>query len=92
LDDLFAIENIIFSAFTVLSATLLVISLLAYRRSKNKSMMLLAVVFGVFSVKGLVISVSLFIDLLSVYWLLIIFGSFDCVGVLLLYLSTLKSK
>ena len=85
------VENIVFSVFTVLSATLLVISLLAYRRGKNTRMLVLAVVFGVFFVKGAVISVSLFIELMGPYWILILFGSFDCVGVLLLYLSTLKS-
>jgi hypothetical protein len=84
------VENIVFSFFTVLSATLLVISLLAYRRSKNKSMLVLAVVFGVFLIKGAVISVALFI-VMDPYWILILFGSFDCVGVLLLYLSTLKA-
>jgi hypothetical protein len=87
----FAIENVVFSFFTVLTATLLVISVLAFRRSKNRKMLLLAGVFGLFFVKGLVISLSLFFDLLGAYSILIVFGIVDCGAVLLLYLSTLGS-
>ncbi len=87
----FPIENIVFSFFTVLTATLLVISVLAYKRGRNKKMLLLAGVFGIFFVKGLVITASLFFDLLDAYQILIVFGSFDCVGVFFLYLSTLRS-
>lgn len=87
---MFGIENIIFSVFTVLAGALLVISLLAFQRSKKTKMLMLSAVFLIFVVKGLVISISLFVDLLSPYWLVVAFGIFDCIAIVVLYFSTLK--
>jgi len=85
-----AIENIVFAVFTVLSGALLTISYLAYRKRKNRRMLLLTLVFLLFFIKGLVITASLFFELLDIYWLVVVFGGFDCLAVLVLYFSTLK--
>lgn len=84
------IENIVFSVFTVLAASLLLISLLAFSRTKSKKMLILSGVFTAFLVKGVLISISLWVDLFSLYWLLIAGVGIDSLALILLYLSTMK--
>lgn len=84
------LENIFFSIFTVLSGALLLISILAFIRSSSKRMLVLAGVFTLFLLKGIILTISLFLDLLSLYWLLVIGAGVDSLALILLYLTTMK--
>ncbi len=84
------LENIFFSVFTVLSGALLLISILAFMRSSSKRMLVLAGVFTLFLLKGIILTISLFLDLLSLYWLLMIGAGVDSLALILLYLTTMK--
>ncbi len=84
------LENIVFSVFTVLAASLLLISLLAFRRTRSKKMLILSGVFTFFLVKGVLISISLWVDIFSIYWLLIAGVGIDSFALILLYLSTMR--
>jgi hypothetical protein len=84
------LENVFFAIFTILSGALLLISLLAYRRSSSRRMLVLAGVFVLFLLKGMILTVSLFMDLLSLYWLLVSGAGMDSLALILLYLTTMK--
>ncbi len=84
------LENIFFSIFTVLSGALLLISILAFMRSSSKRMLVLGGVFTLFLLKGIILTISLFLDLLSLYWLLVIGAGVDSLALILLYLTTMK--
>ncbi len=84
------VENIVFPVFTVLAASLLLISLLAFSRTRSKKMLILSGVFTFFLVKGALISISLWVGLFSLYWLLIIGVGIDSLALILLYLSTMR--
>jgi hypothetical protein len=85
-----SIENIVFPAFTVLAAALLLISFFAYRRNGSKKMLVLSGVFLIFLTKGILVSILLWVDLVSLYWMLVIGIGMDSLALLLLYLSTLR--
>jgi hypothetical protein len=85
-----AVENVIFPLFTTLAAALLLISFLAYRRSGSKKMLILSGVFLIFLTKGVIISISLWIDLMSIYWMFMIGIGIDSLALILLYISTLR--
>ncbi len=84
------LENVFFAIFTILSGALLLISLLAYKRSSSRRMLVLAGVFVLFLLKGMILTVSLFMDLLSLYWLLVAGAGMDSLALILLYLTTMK--
>ena len=84
------IENVFFSVFTVLSGALLLISLLAFRRSGSRRMLVLSGVFALFLGKGMILTISLFMELASLYWLLVIGAGIDSIALILLYLTTMK--
>jgi len=87
---LIAVENIVFSVFTVLAGALLMISVIAYRRSGSGKMLMLCCVFTFFLAKGVIISASLWIDIFSMYMLLIIGSGLDALALILLYISTMR--
>jgi hypothetical protein len=53
-------------------------------------MLVLSGVFGFFLIKGLILTISLFADLLSLYWLLVAGAGIDSLALILLYLTTMK--
>jgi hypothetical protein len=89
-DDRMLVENLVFAAFTALSLSLLAISVLAYKRSASRKMLILSVVFFLFLAKGILISVSLLVDLMGLYELLIVGSGLDTFALLVLYGSTMR--
>ena len=85
-----AAENVIFPLFTTLAAALLLISFLAYRRNGSRKMLILSGVFLIFLTKGVIVSISLWIDLMSIYWMFLIGIGIDSLALIMLYISTLR--
>ena len=86
------IQSIIISAFvTIFSVGLLVVSIASYRKYKNLKLLFVSLVFFIFLIKGILLSLGLFyeeIELLtntSTY-----IGLFDLVILIMLFLATLK--
>jgi hypothetical protein len=84
------IENLVFAAFTAMSAVLLAISLLAYRRSSSRKMLVLSSVFLLFLAKGVLISVALFTEVMGLYGLIVVGSGIDTLALMLLYASTMR--
>ena len=53
-------------------------------------MLVLSGVFLIFLTKGILVSILLWIDLVSLYWMLVIGIGMDSLALLLLYVSTLR--
>lgn len=85
-----AAENIVFPVFTILAAALLLISFFAHRRSGSRKMLVLSGVFLIFLTKGVVVSISLWVDILSLGTMFVIGIGMDSMALILLYLSTLR--
>ncbi|MFP4000550.1 MAG: hypothetical protein ACLFSM_04560 [Thermoplasmata archaeon] len=85
------IYNLSFAVLTVLALVLSVISILAYRRSRKKKLILVSIAFILFFVKGLWLSYALF-DIPKEAWgsFLIPVAVVDCLILILLYLSIVK--
>ena len=84
-------EHIVFPVVIVFSLALITLAVLAYHRNKNIRMLFLAIFFSLFFVKGLLISLNLFMDIFSTSWLLLTGGILDAVALLTVYISTLKA-
>ena len=85
------IENsIIFGFLTIFSLGMFIVSILSYKRSKNTKILFVTVVFFVFFLKGILLSLSIFIieisDLITIPFL----GLFDLLMILMLFMATLK--
>lgn len=87
---MFGYENLLFAAYTVLSLVLLLVSFIAYRRSKNSKMLVLCGAFLLFFAKGVLLSLVLFLDFLGMFELLLIGTGIDTLALILLYASTLR--
>jgi predicted membrane protein len=55
-----AIENILLAAVSVFSLALTLIAVLAFRRTRDQHLIFLAAAFGVFFLKGLLLTIFLF--------------------------------
>lgn len=85
------IQEIIISAFiTIFSIGLLAVSLASYRKYKNLKLLFVSIVFLVFLVKGILLSIGLFIDEMAVLNTVSYNGLFDLIILVLLFLATLK--
>ena len=85
-----AIENIILAAVSVFALALTAIAILALRRTRDLNVVFLAGAFAVFFVKGLVLTVLLFLGSLALDRLFILSGSLDLVILALFYGFTLR--
>ncbi len=85
------IYNLSFAVLTVFALVLSVISILAYRRSRKKKLMLVSIAFIFFFVKGLWLSYALF-EIPKSDWspFLIPVAVLDCLILALLYVSIVK--
>lgn len=83
-------EYIIYPVILVLSITLAILAIMAFRRNQQVKMLVLAVFFTIFLMKGLLVSLDIFYDYFSLYWLFTLGGFMDAFALLLLYLATLK--
>lgn len=86
------IQEIVISAFvTIFSLGLLVVSAASYRKYKNLKLLFVSLVFFVFLIKGLLLSIGLFYEEItglintSTY-----IGLFDLIILIMLFIATLK--
>lgn len=83
------LENAVAGWLTVFSALLAVVAVLAYRRSRNSKMLGVAVAFGLFFAKGIVVTYALFTAVtLEDVW--VPMAAFDTVALLAFFASALK--
>jgi hypothetical protein len=85
-----AIENILLAAVSVFALALTVIAAIAMRRTGDVQLGFLASAFAVFFVKGLVLTILLFIGSIDLRPLFLVSGSLDLVILALFYGFTLR--
>lgn len=84
------VENIIVAGVSVLALALTVIGTLAYRRTRERSLIVLSAAFAVFFVKGLALSAYLFLGVTDLTTLFLVVGGFDVLILALFYVFTLR--
>lgn len=85
------IQDIIISAFiTIFSIGLLVISLASYKKYKNLKLLFVSLVFLIFFIKGIILSISLFVKDITWIHSINFIGLFDLIILILLFIATLK--
>ena len=85
------IEQIVISAFiTILSLGLLLVSFVSYRKYKNLKLLFVSLVFIIFFIKGILLSLSLFYGEFTSILTDPYIGLFDVIILLLLFIATLK--
>jgi hypothetical protein len=84
------LENLIAAGVSVLAFALTVIGGLAYRRARERSLLILTAAFAVFFVKGLALSAYLFLGVTDLTTLFLVVGGFDAVILALFYVFTLR--
>jgi hypothetical protein len=89
--DIGTMESIIIYAFiTIFSFGLFSVSALSYNKSKNKKLLFISTVFLLFIIKGIILSLSLFLPELNMYITIPILAVFDLLVLFLLFIATLK--
>jgi hypothetical protein len=84
-------ESIIIYAFiTIFSFGLFSVSILSYKKSKNRKLIFVSTVFLLFFIKGIILSLSLFLPDLNIYITIPILAVFDLLVLFLLFIATLK--
>ena len=82
-------ENIIISAcVTIFSLGLLIISLASYLKYKNLKLLFVSLVFLIFLIKGVLLTINVFFEELT--WLNSYFVIFDLVILIFLFIATIK--
>ena len=88
---LIEIQDIIISAFiTIFSVGLLLVSLASYKKYKNLKLLFVSLVFLVLLIKGILLSIGLFFEDLTILNNITYNGLFDLVVLILLFVATLK--
>jgi hypothetical protein len=85
-----AIENVLLAAVSVFALALTIIAMIAVRRTRDAHLAFLAAAFGVFFVKGLLLTILLFMGSIVLGQLFIVSGSLDLVILALFYGFTLR--
>jgi len=84
------VSIIIDASITIFALGLFIVSLLSYRKYKNGKLLFVSLVFLIFLVKGILLSLSLFYsqfaDIISNPYV----GLFDLIILVLLFIATLK--
>jgi len=84
-------ESIIIYAFiTIFSFGLFSVSILSYKKSKNRKLIFVSTVFLLFFIKGIILSLSLFLPDFNIYITIPILAIFDLLVLFLLFIATLK--
>ncbi len=84
------LENIVAAGISVLALALTVIGGLAYRRTRDRTLLVLTAAFAMFLAKGLALTAYLFLGFQDVTILFLIVGGFDVAILVLFYVSTLR--
>ncbi|MEM0466373.1 MAG: hypothetical protein QXX20_02065 [Candidatus Thermoplasmatota archaeon] len=80
------------ACITILSAGLLIISLLSYKKKNNRNLLFLTIAFIFFFFKGIILSLSLMYLTFQEIILDPLFGFFDVLILAFLFISTLKRQ
>jgi hypothetical protein len=81
---------VIHASITIFSVGLLVISLLSYQKYKNLKLLFISGVFLLFFIRGILLSLSLFVEEISAFTTSSYIWLFDLVMLILLFIATLK--
>ena len=81
---------VIYAFITIFSLGLLLVSLASYRRYKNIKLLFVTIVFLVFFVKGVLLSIGLFYEEIEGFVTDIYGGLFDLTILILLFIATLR--
>ena len=84
------VDLFVSASITMLSLGLTTLSLLAYRRHRNSKMLFVSLVFMVFLVKGILFSISLFFEEITLFDSISSIWFFDIIILVLLYIASLK--
>ncbi|HYY47390.1 MAG TPA: hypothetical protein VFA17_01740 [Thermoplasmata archaeon] len=85
-----AIENVLLAAESVFALALTVIAVLAFRRSRDPHLVFLAVAFGVFFLKGLLLTYLFFMNTIGLNGFFLLSGFLDLAILALFYGFTLR--
>lgn len=85
-----AVESIIAAGLSVLAFALVIIGSLAYRRARDRALLLLTAAFALFLGKGVSLTVFLLLGQRDIATLFIVTGAFDIVILGLFYGATLR--
>jgi hypothetical protein len=85
-----AIENVLLAAVSVFALALTVIAVLAFRRTRDVHLIFLAAAFGVFSVKGLLLTLLFFTSTVGLSAFFLLSGFLDLAILALFYGFTLR--
>jgi hypothetical protein len=84
--------SVIYGFITIFSFGMIILSFLSYGRTKNFKILFVSIVFFLFFIKGILLSLSLFItdinDIISIPFL----GLLDLFMIILLFIATLKKQ
>lgn len=86
------VNSIIYGFLTVFSFGLWVISILTYQKSKNKKILFVNIVFLLFFLKGLLLSLSIFFNGFLDFLTIPILAVFDLLILVLLFIAVLKTR
>ena len=79
------------SAFiTIFSTGLFIVSITSYRKYKNVILLVVSIVFIVFLIKGILLSIALFYEDFELLTTYLSYGLFDLIILSLLFVATLK--
>jgi len=87
---LVAIENILLAAVSVFALALTLIAVIAFRRTRDGHLVFLAAAFGVFFLKGLLLTIFLFAPTIDLRQAFLLSGALDLVILALFYGFTLR--
>jgi ABC-type cobalamin transport system permease subunit len=87
---LVAIENVLLAAVSVFALVLTVIAVIAFRRTSDRHLVFLGAAFGVFFVKGLLLTIFLFSQTIDLRQVFLLSGFLDLVILALFYGFTLR--
>jgi hypothetical protein len=85
-----AIENVLLAAVSVFAFALTLIALIAFRRTRDGHLVFLAAAFGTFFLKGLLLTIFLFVPAFDLRQAFLLSGSLDLVILALFYGFTLR--
>lgn len=85
------IETTILSAcITLCAVVLFTISIASYRKHKNKRLLFVSIVFFLFLIKGVLMSLTVFIEQLMFLEYNLYFATLDLIMLLILFIAVLK--
>jgi len=84
------VENFVAAGMSVLALALTAIGGLAYRRTRDTSLLVLTAAFAAFFIKGVALTAFLFLGERDVATLFLVSGGFDVAILVLFYVFTLR--